>query len=156
MFLLPLVPTAMQTIRRIYHRELQAWEEGGNGVCRVKSSFDLISVPVPRNEFQCWSSGEQQQKKKEFWLILNSTSWASLSPLIGNFGRSQSQSNRFCPQRSFALPGCYGLRNIPYNTEKRFLSGLNTQMIVDPKDITQQCSRAAQTKFLCNADFLRN
>lgn len=147
MFLLPLVPTAIQTIRTIYHsfytgRKLQTWEKGGNRVWRVKSSFHLISVLIPRNEFQCWSSREQKRRNNSGWFFY-STSWASLSPLIGNFGRSQSQSNRFC----------YGLRNIPDDIEKWFPFGLNTQMIVDHKDITQQCSRAAQTKFLCNADF---
>lgn len=146
MFLLPLLPTAIQAIGIIYHRELRSWEQGGNGVCRLAWS---VPIPPGRN-FSTPENSSKTRNNSGGWF---STSWPPLFPLIGNFGRSQSQSNRFCHQGYFALTGCYSLRNIPHDTEKHFPSGLNTQMIVGPKDTTQQCPRAAQTKFLCNADF---
>lgn len=94
-----------------------------NKVLSVKSSFNLISVLIPSNEFHRWSYREQSYtSSKRRW----NSSWFSTLLLMPfsfhslEIGRSQIQSNRLCRQPYFALIGCYDLRNIPYDIEKMF------------------------------------
>lgn len=148
MLLLPLATTVISTIIIIYHslytvKKLQTWKEWKhsivNKVLSVKTSFNLISVLIPSNEFHHWSYREQSYTSSK---MRRNSSWFSTLLLVPfsfhslEIGRSQIQSNRLCRQPYFALIGCCGLRNIPYDMEKCFLFCLNTKTIVDRNDVT--------------------